>query len=177
MNGERSTGKEQDHSPFTAHLEPYRPLRLTVLAVGKLRPVFREATDEYLRRLRRYGPVEEHEVREAGKAPSPGEALRQEAERLRQRIEPGAFLVALDREGKALSSEALAARLDRWRQSARPVTLLVGGSHGLEAGLLERCQERWSLGPATLPHELARVVACEQLYRAWTILQGEPYHK
>jgi len=152
-------------------------VRLTVLAVGKLRPAFREAADEYLRRLRRYGPVEEHEVREASKAPSPAEAVRQEGERLRQRIESGTLLVGLDREGTALASEALAARLDRWRQAARPLALLVGGSHGLDAGLLQSCQERWSLGPATLPHELARVVAYEQLYRAWTILRGEPYHK
>jgi 23S rRNA (pseudouridine1915-N3)-methyltransferase len=152
-------------------------LRLTVLAVGKLRPALREAADEYLRRLRRYGPIAEHEVREAGKAPSPAEALRLEGERLRQRIEPGTRLVALDRGGSALSSEAVAAGLDRWREAARPVTLLVGGSHGLESGLLGSCQERWSLGPATLPHELARVVAYEQLYRAWTILRREPYHK
>jgi len=152
-------------------------LRLTVLAVGKLRPAFREAADEYLRRLRRYGPVEEHEVRAAGKSPSPFEALRQEGQRLRQRIEPADLLIALDREGRACSSEALAIRLDRWRAGARPVTLLVGGSHGLAAELLRDCGERWSLGPLTLPHELARVVAYEQLYRAWTILRGEPYHK
>jgi 23S rRNA (pseudouridine1915-N3)-methyltransferase len=152
-------------------------LHLRILAVGKLRPVFRAAADEYLGRLMRYGPVQEIEVREAGKAPTPLEALKQEGERLRDKIESGGLLVALDREGQAWSSETLAKKLDRWRESARSVTVMVGGSHGLEPGLLKECRERWSLGPATLPHELARVVACEQLYRAWTILRGEPYHK
>jgi 23S rRNA (pseudouridine1915-N3)-methyltransferase len=152
-------------------------VKLTILAVGKLRPVFRAAADEYLKRLERYGPTEELEVREAGKAPTAAAALRQEGERLRQKIESGSLVVALDREGPAWSSETLAKKLDRWRESARSVTVMLGGSHGLDPSLLATCRERWSLGPATLPHELARVVACEQLYRAWTILRGEPYHK
>ncbi len=152
-------------------------MQLTLLAVGKLRPVFRAAADEYLRRLARYGRAAEIEVREAGKAPNAEEGCRQEGARLRERIGPGSYLVALDREGSAWSSEQLAGRLDRWRLAARPVTLLIGGSHGLEQGLLASCDERWSLGPLTLPHELARVVVYEQLYRAWTILHHEPYHK
>jgi 23S rRNA (pseudouridine1915-N3)-methyltransferase len=152
-------------------------VQLTLLAVGKLRPVFREAADEYLRRLARYGRAAEIEVREAGKAPNAEEGCRQEGARLRERIGTGAYLVALDREGTAWSSEKLAARLDHWRVAARPVTLLIGGSHGLDPSLLAACSERWSLGPLTLPHELARVVVYEQLYRAWTILHHEPYHK
>jgi 23S rRNA (pseudouridine1915-N3)-methyltransferase len=147
------------------------------MAVGRLRPVFRAAADEYLRRLTRFGGTVEAEVREAGKAPNAEEGRRQEGARLRERIGPGSYLVALDRGGKPWSSEQLAGRLDRWRLAARPVTLLVGGSHGLDAALLAACDERWSLGPLTLPHELARVVVYEQLYRAWTILRGEPYHK
>jgi 23S rRNA (pseudouridine1915-N3)-methyltransferase len=67
--------------------------------------------------------------------------------------------------------------MDEWRLAARPVTFVLGGSHGLAAGLLQRADARWSLGPLTLPHELARVVVLEQLYRAFTILRGEPYHK
>lgn len=152
-------------------------MQLTLLGVGKLRPVFRAAADEYLRRLARYGWAAEIEVREAGKAPNAEEGCRQEGARLRGRIGTGSYLVALDREGGAWSSEKLAARLDRWRLAARPVTLLIGGSHGLDPALLATCDERWSLGPLTLPHELARVVVYEQLYRAWTILHHEPYHK
>jgi 23S rRNA (pseudouridine1915-N3)-methyltransferase len=85
--------------------------------------------------------------------------------------------VALAREGREWTSAELARRVDEWRLAARPVTFLVGGSRGLAAGLLERANARWSLGPLTLPHELARVVVLEQLYRAFTILRGEPYHK
>jgi 23S rRNA (pseudouridine1915-N3)-methyltransferase len=152
-------------------------VHLTVVAVGRLRPAFREAADEYLRRLRRYAPAAEIEVREAGKAPTPAEARRQEGARLQERLPRAALVVALDRQGKAWSSEELAERLDGWRSGARPLALVVGGSHGLDPALLRASHERWSLGPATLPHELARVVAYEQLYRGWTILRGEPYHK
>lgn len=150
---------------------------VTLLAVGKLRPAFRAAADEYLRRLRRYGGVSEIEVRQAGHAPTPEVARREEATRLRARVPPGSQRVALDRSAPAWSSEELARRLDRWRAAGRPVTLLVGGAHGLDPALLTDCPERWSLGPLTLPHELARVVVYEQLYRASTMLRGESYHK
>jgi 23S rRNA (pseudouridine1915-N3)-methyltransferase len=65
----------------------------------------------------------------------------------------------------------------RWQQEARPVVLLLGGSVGLDPALIARASQRWSLGPLTLPHELARVVVLEQVYRGFTILRGEPYHK
>ena len=150
---------------------------ITLLAVGKLRPAFRAAADDYLTRLTRYARMTEVEVREAGRAPTPAVTMTQESERLRERVKPGMLLVALDREAKAWSSEQVAARLDVWRASSRPVALLIGGSHGLEPALLGSAGERWGLGPLTLPHELARVVVLEQLYRAWTILKGEKYHK
>jgi 23S rRNA (pseudouridine1915-N3)-methyltransferase len=152
-------------------------VQLTFLAVGKLRPMWRAAADEYLGRLGRYGRTEEFEVRDAGRTARAEEGCRQEGIRLRERIRTGTHLVGLDRQGRAWSSVELAARLDRWRLAAKPVTLLIGGSHGLDPGLLADCDERWSLGPLTLPHELARVVVYEQLYRAWSILRGEPYHK
>ncbi len=119
----------------------------------------------------------EIEVREAGKAPQPVSAQRTEAERLSARIPAGSRTIALDRSGQPWSSAGLAGQLQRWREAARPVALILGGSHGLDPGLLRECQERWSLGPLTLPHQLARVIVLEQLYRAGTILRGEPYHK
>jgi 23S rRNA (pseudouridine1915-N3)-methyltransferase len=85
--------------------------------------------------------------------------------------------VALDRTGSAWSSKELARRLGRWRDQARSVAFLIGGSDGLDPDFLATCQGRWSLGALTLPHELARVVVLEQLYRGFTILRGEPYHK
>ena len=152
-------------------------MKLTLAAVGRLRPEYRTLADEYAARVARFVELSEVEVREASRAPSPAVQLREEASRLRDRIPAGSRLVVLDRTGKGLSSEALAKELDQWRTAARTVTLLIGGSHGIAADLVAAADLAWSLGPLTLPHELARVVVLEQLYRAWTILRGEPYHK
>ena len=150
---------------------------LVILAVGRLRPAMREAADDYLRRLGRYAGVREVEVREASREPTIVAQRDAEAARLSERTPAGSRVVALAREGKEWTSAELARQVDEWRLAARPVTFVVGGSHGLARGLLERADVQWSLGPLTLPHELARVVVVEQLYRAFTILRGEPYHK
>jgi 23S rRNA (pseudouridine1915-N3)-methyltransferase len=152
-------------------------MTLLVLAVGRLRAAYREACDDYLRRLARYARVEEAEVREASRAPTVEAQRAEEAERLRARLPGGGIVVALAREGSRWTSEELASRMDGWRVAARPLAFVLGGSHGLSGGFLASATVRWSLGPLTLPHELARVVVVEQLYRAFTILRGEPYHK
>jgi 23S rRNA (pseudouridine1915-N3)-methyltransferase len=151
-------------------------MRIVMLAVGKLRPAFRPAADEYLRRLARYGRIEEIEVREA-RAATPAEARERDSAALRARLPEAATLVALARAGSPWSSPELARRLAGWQERGRPLVLAIGGSYGLSAGFLSAATDRWSLGLATLPHELARVVALEQLYRGFTILRGEPYHK
>jgi 23S rRNA (pseudouridine1915-N3)-methyltransferase len=151
-------------------------VEIALLAVGKLRPSIRETCDDYLRRLSRYVRVREVEVREAARVPLAAQRQR-EAERLRERVPAGATTVALAREGRPLTSEGLAGQLERWQLAARPLALLLGGSHGLASELLADVDMRWSLGPLTLPHELARLVVLEQLYRGFTILRGEPYHK
>jgi 23S rRNA (pseudouridine1915-N3)-methyltransferase len=150
---------------------------LRVIAVGKLRPYYRQAVDDYARRLKRYTTFREQEVREASRAPTIAAQQAEEAQRLGSRIEIGATLVALTRDGAGWSSTDLARQLERWLLASRPVVLVIGGSHGLDPGLLARAGSRWSLGPLTLPHELARVLVVEQLYRGFTILRGEPYHK
>ena len=152
-------------------------MTLLVLAVGRLRAAYREACDDYLRRLARYARVEEAEVREASRAPTVEAQREEEADRLRARIPGGGTVVALARDGSPWTSQELARRMDGWRVAARPLAFVLGGSHGLSPGILASATVRWSLGPLTLPHELARVVAVEQLYRAFTILRGEPYHK
>ena len=152
-------------------------MTLLVLAVGRLRAAYREACDDYLRRLGRYTRVKEAEVREASRAPTVEAQREEEAERLRARLQDGSTVVALAREGSPWTSEELARRMDGWRVAARPLAFVLGGSHGLSSGFLASASVRWSLGPLTLPHELARVVVVEQLYRAFTILRGEPYHK
>ena len=152
-------------------------MEIALLAVGKLRASYRDACDDYVRRLTRYLKLREVEVREASRTPGIAPQRAEEAERLRARVPAGARVVALSRQGTGWSSEELAGRVERWQREARPVALLIGGSHGLDPVLVAGADDRWSLGPLTLPHELARVVVAEQLYRACTILRGEPYHK
>ena len=152
-------------------------MELWLLAVGKLRPCYREACDDYLRRLGRRAEVHEVEVREAARAPTRAVQQAEEAERLGARMPARARVVALAREGHAWTSAELAARLGRWVEESRPLAFVIGGSTGLDPAFVAGADQRWSLGPLTLPHELARVVVVEQLYRAGTILRGEPYHK
>lgn len=102
---------------------------------------------------------------------------RDEGERLLAAVPPRARIVALDGRGRGWSSEALAAQLDAWREDGRDVALLVGGPNGLSEACLARAEQRWSLSPLTLPHPLVRVLVAEQLYRAWSQLQGHPYHR
>jgi 23S rRNA (pseudouridine1915-N3)-methyltransferase len=150
---------------------------IEIVAVGKLRPYYREACDDYGRRLKRYATIREYEVREASRAPTAAVQRAEEAARLEVRIPEGSTLVALAREGMGWSSRELARQLERWLLQARTLALVIGGSHGLDPALMARAAARWSLGPLTFPHELARVIVLEQLYRAFTILRGEPYHK
>jgi 23S rRNA (pseudouridine1915-N3)-methyltransferase len=87
------------------------------------------------------------------------------------------LVVALDVGGRAWDTPALAVRLQEWLQSGRDIVLLVGGPDGLSGDCLRRADLRWSLSALTLPHALVRVVLAEQLYRAWTIISGHPYHR
>ncbi len=152
-------------------------MEINLVAVGKLRPYYREALDDYGTRLQRYAAFREYEVREASRAPNVVAQRAEEAQRLASRIPKTANLVALARVGAGWTSADLAKQLERWMLAARPLAFLIGGSHGLDASLIGRATATWSLGPLTLPHELARIVVAEQLYRAFTILRGEPYHK
>jgi 23S rRNA (pseudouridine1915-N3)-methyltransferase len=152
-------------------------MHIDILAVGKLRPFYRLAADEYTRRLRRYVRLGEHEVREASKASNATTQCAEEAGRLAARISADSTVIALTREGTRWSSQEFANQLDRWLIVSRPISFVIGGSHGLDPSFLAGSGARWSLGPLTFPHELARVIVLEQLYRAFTILRGQPYHK
>ncbi len=101
----------------------------------------------------------------------------EEGRRLLQAIPKGCRVVALDPRGRAWDSSGLAHRLGDWLAGGRDLALLVGGPEGLSAACLERADERWSLSPLTFPHPLVRVILAEQLYRAWSILRGHPYHR
>ena len=138
-----------------------------------------DGAGDYLKRLRRFFPVEVVEVPEEDlNRRSPEEVLAAEARKILKRIPSGAYLVALDRErGEPVSSEKLARRLNSLGLSGRShVAFVLGGPLGLSPEVLKRADALVSLGPVTLPHALARVVLLEQLYRAAKINRGEKYH-
>jgi 23S rRNA (pseudouridine1915-N3)-methyltransferase len=134
-------------------------MRWTVLAVGRLRPPFADDVDHYRSLLRRYATVDLVEVRED--------------DQVDRRLPERAFVSLLDDGGEAMSSIAFSRWIQARREAAIDVCFVVGGPFGIT---LDRADHRLSLGPMTLPHQLARVVLLEQLYRAHRILAGEPYH-
>lgn len=153
--------------------------RATVLAVGRLKGWATEGSNDYLKRLRRYFPVEVVEVPEEDlNRRSPGEVLSAEAARLLKRLPEGAHVVVLDREkGRRFSSEDLARHLNELGLSGNShVAFILGGPLGLAPEVLQKADARFSFGDITLPHALARVVLLEQLYRATKINRGEKYH-
>lgn len=154
-------------------------MRIAVAVVGKPRDrALAAAIAEYETRAARYWPLEVHEVREETARAVPADLVRErEAERLLARVPAGARVVACDERGTGLSSESFAAWLRERRDLAQDVAFAIGGAYGLGAAVRERAALVLSLAPWTLPHELARLVLAEQLYRAGTIVRGEPYHK
>jgi 23S rRNA (pseudouridine1915-N3)-methyltransferase len=153
-------------------------MRLTVHAVGGRMPSWvDEAVTEYGKRLPRELQLAWRDLPLAQRSRRGGDPVGQEGEALLKGTEDGDWVVALDVRGRAWSTEELAAQLQRWQLEARPVSLLIGGPDGLSRACLERADQRWSLSPLTLPHPLVRVVLVEQLYRAWTINAGHPYHR
>jgi 23S rRNA (pseudouridine1915-N3)-methyltransferase len=152
-------------------------MRLLLLAVGRLRPALREVCDDYLRRIGRTVTLDEREVREAGRLPAGAVRQDEEDRRILALLPDGMPVTLLDPTGSPWSSEEVAERLDQWRLEARDRAVVIGGAEGVGAAVRARADQRWSLGPMILPHELARVVVAEQLYRATTILRGEPYHR
>ena len=154
-------------------------MRVLVIVVGKPRePGLAAAIEEFETRAARYWPLAVHEVREEPARGASADLVRErEGERLLAKVPAGADVVACDVEGTPMTSDAFADWLQRTRESARSVALLIGGAFGLSDDVRARAKSRLSLAPWTLPHELARLVLAEQLYRAGTIVRGEPYHK
>ena len=154
-------------------------MRLVVAAVGKPRDRhLAAAIEEYETRAARYWPLAVAEVREAsGRGVSPIETRRREGERLLERVPSGALLFACDERGERLTSSDFATLLVQARDGARDVAFVIGGAYGLDDAVRKAAGHVLQLAPWTLPHELARLVLAEQLYRAGTIARGEPYHK
>lgn len=153
-------------------------MRFLLLSVGRPRhAALAAAIAEYEGRAARYWPLEALEVREeSARGGSVDVVMAREGERLVERAGT-ARLVVCDVEGRGMTSEQLARWMQEARERARDVAFVIGGAYGLAPTVRERAELRLSLSPLTLPHELARLVLAEQLYRAGTIVRGEPYHK
>lgn len=153
---------------------------MTLAVVGKPRHAsLAAAIGDYESRAARYWSLDVHEVKEeSARGGTSASVVRQrEGERLRARVGGGARLIACTIDGASHSSEQFAAWLGRERDADRDVAFAIGGAFGLSDELVGSASARLSLAPWTLPHELARLVLAEQLYRAGSILRGEPYHK
>lgn len=153
-------------------------MKIEIVAVDRLRaPWAREAVDEYLGRVRRYCAAERRDVKRAGEDAA---AVGREGERLLKLAAPGPGdrLVALDPAGIPLDSAEWAQLLGEYAsEGTGRVVFVVGGAGGLSEAVRQAAARVVGLGPQTVSHELAQVILAEQLYRAWTILRGEPYHK
>ena len=155
-----------------------------ILCVGKMKEKpYRQMADEYLKRLSRYGKYEETEIPDLPEPAVTSEALEEqiktrEGEAILAKIRPGDRVIAMTIGGKRRSSEELAKHLAELRVGGiSNMVFVIGGSLGLGKNVLERADEELSMSPMTFPHQLARVMLLEQLYRAEKILAGERYHK
>ncbi|MEZ5650306.1 MAG: 23S rRNA (pseudouridine(1915)-N(3))-methyltransferase RlmH [Burkholderiaceae bacterium] len=155
-------------------------MRIHVLAVGTRMPDWvRAGVDEYTRRMPPELPVQWHEIRAEprNRQPDPARCMAREAERLTAALPAGAWRVLLDEHGRERDTKGLAERLQHWRERAAPVALVIGGPDGLDPALRASADETLSLSRLTLPHPIVRVVLAEQLYRAWSVTTGHPYHR
>ena len=137
-------------------------MKVTIVVVGKVKAPFADADAHYRKMLKRHQPVDVIEVRDEVN--------------IEGRIPTRSHVVALDRGGRALSSKAWASWLSERRIDAQDICFLVGGPEGLSSRTMALVDERISLGPQTMAHQLARVVLLEQLFRATKIVAREPYH-
>jgi 23S rRNA (pseudouridine1915-N3)-methyltransferase len=155
-------------------------LRLSLITASNRQPEWvDDGADDYAQRLRGRCTLEIKSIPLARRtATTPADrAIHDEGERMLALVPQGAHVVALLETGKPWSTKELAAKLEGWMQRGAPVCFLVGGPDGLSPACIARANERWSLSNLTLPHGLARVVAAEALYRAWSLLESHPYHR
>ncbi|GAA0720638.1 23S rRNA (pseudouridine(1915)-N(3))-methyltransferase RlmH [Dokdonella soli] len=155
-------------------------MRARLISVGERMPAWvAEGFAEYRKRLSRELPLDLVEIPlgARGKGRDPARAITDEGGAVLATLPKDAHVVALDGRGKPWSSEQLAEQLAAWRMSGRDLAILIGGPDGHAAEVLARADQRWSLGPLTLPHMLVRLVVAEQLYRAMSIIGGHPYHR
>ncbi len=147
-------------------------MNINLLAIGKRMPDWVNAgTTEYLRRMPRDYTVNLIEIS------SVTYDKKKESAALFEKCNPEKPIIALDRLGKTLDTRQLSVILREYHDSSQDIQLLIGGPDGIHEDYLKKADQLWSLSALTLPHPLVRILLCEQLYRAWTLLTGHPYHK
>jgi 23S rRNA (pseudouridine1915-N3)-methyltransferase len=155
-------------------------VKLMLITVGRPGRMLADAIADYETRVRRYWSFDVAEVREerSGKGTTEDAVRKAEGERIMKRVPPGSELVALTRTGETLSSVRLAHELERRAaQGGAGITYVIGGAFGLSDEVTATARRSMRLSDFTMPHDIARLVLLEQLYRAGTIIRGEPYHK
>lgn len=155
-------------------------MRIKVIAVGTRLPEWQQqGFQEYARRLPRECALQLTEIPAATRTRSKPakQAIQKESDRLLAAVAKNDYVVALDQPGAQYSSEDLSGLLATWLAQGRDLAMLIGGADGLSDACKSRADLRWSLSDLTLPHGLVRVMVAEQVYRAWSILHGHPYHR
>lgn len=155
-------------------------MQLQVISIGQKMPQWVDiACADYVKRLPRELPLQWMTLPLAQrKGRDSIENIKQkEAEQIKQKILPGSFNLALDEKGKQWTSQDWSKQLRHWMQEYARVNLIIGGPDGLSDDILQYCNQSVSFGCMTMPHALVRVVLVEQIYRAWSISQGHPYHR
>lgn len=154
-------------------------MKLAILAVGHKQPDWvQQGCTEYLKRMPRELPTQVVEIKPEARGSRTREQLQAaEKQRIRQALGEGMRIVALDERGSDLTTRKLAERLEAWMQDGRDTALLIGGADGLDAELKTQADELIRLSSLTLPHGMARLLLCEQLYRAVSLLKNHPYHR
>ena len=155
-------------------------MHIRLIAVGERQPSWvASAFDSYAARLPRQWRFRLHNLPTArrGKGTNAAAAIDSEGRKILELLKPADFVVLLDERGKQLSSGALSAQLQDWLAAGRDLIFVIGGPDGVSGACRQRADYRWALSKLTLPHGLARVLVIEQLYRAWSIGAGHPYHR
>ena len=155
-------------------------MKIKILAVGTKMPAWvTTGFSEYNKRMPREMRVEivEISIGPRGKGADLKRAIKKEGDAMLSAIPSGDWVVALEVTGKTWSTEQLAEQMESWQLKGRNLCLLVGGPDGLDPRCSAMADQKWSLSALTLPHPMVRILLSEQLYRAWSIIQGHPYHK
>ena len=155
-------------------------MRIKLITIGsKMPPWVEQGYGEYQKRFPKEISLEllELSLGHRGKGADLARAIQKEGDQMLAAIPANDGVIALDVKGKPWSTDQLSEQLAGWQMDGRNLSLLVGGPDGLDRRCLAKADRKWSLSPLTLPHPLVRVLLAEQLYRAWTILKGHPYHK